>query len=232
MIKGAIFDLDGTLLNSTFVWATVGERYLRSLGHEPRENLTETFHALSLYQAACYYRKAYGVNASVDEITAGVNKMVEKYYREELILKPGAEALLKGLRSRQISACIATATDEYLADAALRRCEVRDFFSAIFTCSSVGSGKDEPQIYQEAASHLGLSPSEILVFEDALYAAATARKSGFTVVGVYDVSEKSQDELKAICDVFLRDFSAASRETLYDFIAQSAGVAGKKGESI
>ena len=131
MIKGAIFDLDGTLLNSMFVWATIGERYLRSIGYEPRENLNETFRAMSLYQAACYYRKAYGVTRSVDEIMTGVNKMVEKYYREELILKAGAEDLLHGLRSRGISMCIATATDKYLVEAALKRCEVRGFFSEI-----------------------------------------------------------------------------------------------------
>lgn len=225
MIKGAIFDLDGTLLNSMFVWATIGERYLRSIGYEPRENLNETFRAMSLYQAACYYRKAYGVTRSVDEIMAEVNKMVEKYYREELILKAGAEAMLHGLRSRGISMCIATATDKYLVEAALKRCEVRGFFSEIFTCSSVGSGKDRPQIYREAASHLGYEPREILVFEDALYAAKTAAADGFDLVGVYDSSERSQDELRNISNLFLEDFSESNRQKLYAYIDQ-------KGESL
>ena len=78
MIKGAIFDLDGTLLNSMFVWNTVGENYLRSIGLEPDKDINETFKAMSLYQAACHYRKAYGITQSIDEIMAGVNKMIER----------------------------------------------------------------------------------------------------------------------------------------------------------
>ena len=157
--------------------------------------------------------------------TATLQQQLSDRDKDLETLKAGAEDLLPGLRSRGISMCIATATDKYLVEAALKRCEVRGFFSEIFTCSSVGSGKDRPQIYREAASHLGYEPREILVFEDALYAAKTAAADGFDLVGVYDSSERSQDELRNISNLFLEDFSESNRQKLYAYIDQ-------KGESL
>ena len=99
MIKGAIFDLDGTLFDSMFIWDTIGEIYLRSIGYEPKENLNETFKTMSLYNAACYYKSEYGVTLSVDEIMDGVNRMVEKYYINEVQLKPGVYDFVKHLHN-------------------------------------------------------------------------------------------------------------------------------------
>ena len=73
--------MDGTLLNSLSVWDTIGEDYLRSLGYEPGENLKEALKNMSLYQAACYYQREYGVTLSTDEIMNGVNAMLERFYR-------------------------------------------------------------------------------------------------------------------------------------------------------
>ena len=206
MIKGAIFDLDGTLLNSMFVWNTVGENYLRSIGLEPDKDINETFKAMSLYQAACHYRKAYGITQSIDEIMAGVNGRGERFYRQEARLKPGALDFLRTLSQRGVRMCLATATDLHLVEAALDRCGVRTYFSALFTCTQVGSGKDEPHIYRAALRHLGTGRADTLVFEDALYAARTAKGDGFVTVGVADAYEKSEGELERLSDFFLRDF--------------------------
>ena len=93
-MRGAIFDVDGTLLDSMSVWDTIGEAYLRSIGYEPREDLDQVFKDMSLYQAARYYQTEYGVTLSVDGIMDGVNAMLEQYYRFEAPLKPGAAELL------------------------------------------------------------------------------------------------------------------------------------------
>ena len=98
-IRGAIFDVDGTLLDSMFIWDTIGETYLRSIGYEPREKLNEVFKNMSLFQAACYYRTEYGVTLSIDEIMNGVNAMLERYYRFEVSLKPGVAELLAQLQA-------------------------------------------------------------------------------------------------------------------------------------
>lgn len=207
MLKGAIFDLDGTILDSMFIWDTIGEDYLRSLGKEPKENLKETFKTFTLEQAAEYYRENYGVTLSVDEIIDGVNKMVERYYAETVKLKPCIEVFLDKLKAKGVKMCIATVTDKHLVEAALDRLSVREYFSEVFTCASVGHSKEEPHIYREAQKHLGTSKKETAVFEDVVHALRTAKSDGFVTVGVFDVHEENQEELKLMADYYIEYYS-------------------------
>ena len=207
MIKGAIFDLDGTLLDSMFIWDTIGEEYLRSLGKEPHEDLKETFMTLTLEEAAEYYREHYGVTLSVKEIVDGVNAMVEQTYRTKVTLKPGISEYLAWLKENGVRMCVATVTDRYLVEETLERLGVRHYFSEIFTCAEVGFGKDKPIIYQKALEHLGTAKDETYVFEDMLFALNTAKTDGFPTVGVYDRHEAHQDELKELADYYIFDFT-------------------------
>ncbi len=213
-IKGVIFDVDGTLLDSMFLWDTVGSEYLRSLGIEPREGLNEIFRSMSLYQAACYYQKEYGVTLLVEEIMDGVNAMIEDYYRYEVQLKEGTAEFLEFLYRNGVKMCVATATDRHLVEAALERLKIPHYISEIFTCTSVGHGKDEPVIFERALSFLQTLKSETLVFEDALYAVKTAKSAGFTVVAVYDKYQGNQKEVRASADWYIHNFYQA-REVLF-----------------
>ena len=206
-IRGAIFDVDGTLLDSMFIWDTIGETYLRSIGYQPKENLNETFKNMSLHQAARYYQTEYGVTRSIDQIMDGVNAMLERYYRFEVPLKPGVAELLERLRQDGVKLCIATATDRHLVEAALDRCGVLSCFGEIFTCNEVGHGKDEPDIFEAALRFLGTRREETLVFDDALYAVRTAKEAGFPVAAVYDSHERSQAEVRARSDLYLEDLT-------------------------
>ena len=203
-IRGAIFDVDGTLLDSMFIWDTIGETYLRSIGYQPKENLNETFKNMSLHQAARYYQTEYGVTQSIDEIMDGVNAMLERYYRFEVPLKPGVAELLERLRQSGVKLCIATATDRHLVEAALDRCGVLSCFGEIFTCNEVGHGKDEPDIFEAALRFLGTEKSETVVFDDSLYAIRTAKETGFPVAAVYDSHEKEQDKVRLLADIYLK----------------------------
>lgn len=207
MIEGAIFDFDGTLFNSMFVWRTLGEEYLRSIGYTPRENLSVIFKNMSLYQAACYYKNQYGVTLSAEEIMDGVNGMIEHYYREVVLPKEGVRPFLQALRDKGVKLCIASATDRYLLESALARCGMEELFCDILTCTSVGCGKDEPVIFREALRRLGTKKEKTLVFEDALYAAQTVKNDGFSLVGVYDSYEKNQAEVKALSDIYISDYT-------------------------
>ena len=207
MIKGAIFDLDGTLLDSMFIWDTIGEDYLRSLGKEPHEDLKETFMTLTLEEAAEYYREHYGVTLSVKEIVDGVNAMVEQTYRTKVTLKPGISEYLAWLKENGVRMCVATVTDRYLVEETLDRLGVRHYFSEIYTCAEVGFGKDKPIIYQKALEHLGTAKDETYVFEDLPFALNTAKTDGFPTVGVYDRHEAHQDELKELADYYIFDFT-------------------------
>ncbi len=207
-VKGAIFDVDGTLLDSMPIWNNIGVRCLIDRGITPEPGFVEKFNKLSLKQAAEYYIEHYKVNETVEQISAGVNKMVEKFYFSEAPEKPGIKEVLELLSSKNIKMCVATATDSYLVEKALERNGILKYFTEIFTCTNVGAGKDEPKIYEDALNHLGCEKSNTLIFEDAYYAMKTAHRAGFRVVGIYDSSEKVPvEKVKTVCEVYLKNYS-------------------------
>lgn len=205
-IKCAIFDFDGTLFDSMFIWDSVGEIYLRSFGKEPKPSMREDVRALSLYQSACYFQKEYDLALSVEEIMAGINQTIEHFYIHEVLPKHGVVDFLEQMKKAEIPMCVATASDRCQIEAALGRCGMEHYFEAIFTCGEVGHGKDEPIIFQKAMEHFGADRSAAIVFEDALHAVQTAKADGFSVVAVFDNSEKRQNELRDLADCYIADF--------------------------
>lgn len=207
MIQGMIFDFDGTLFDSMFIWDTAGETYLRSIGKEPMEDLQSVLKPMSLYQSAAYLKERYSIPLSVESIMDGINRTVEGFYLDKVMPKPGVVELLEELSCRGMRMCIATATDRYQVEAALERCGMKHFFSGIFTCTEVGSGKDQPLIFRRAMEHLDTDRSNTLVVEDAWHAIRTAKKDGFFVAAVYDAHECMQRSIREAADVFLADYS-------------------------
>ena len=150
MLKGAIFDFDGTLVDSMFIWESFGEDYLRSLGKEPKENLRKTVATFTLEQVAEHYRKHYGVTLSVEEIISNANEIVLKSYRTKVRLKSGVADFLEKLKNQGVNMCVATVTDRFIVEDVLKRLGVRKYFSEIFTCSEVGCSKESSEIYNAA----------------------------------------------------------------------------------
>ncbi|MBQ4045990.1 MAG: HAD family phosphatase [Lachnospiraceae bacterium] len=218
-IKFAIFDFDGTLYDTMYIWDLVGETYIRSIGLEPRPSLREDVRAMSLYQSACYLQKEYGVNLSVDQIIKGINQTIETFYINQVQPKAHAGEFLDQLRCAGIRMCIATATDRYLIEAALKRCGLDEYFEAIFTCSEVGQGKDQPDIFRRAMEYFAAERNECVVFEDAIHAAQTAKRDGFILAAVYDSSEVRQEELRQLADCYIADYSHA--EEFWKLAAES-----------
>ena len=206
-LKGAVFDFDGTLFDSMYIWDTAGETYLRSLGKTPKPSLREAVKTMSLRQSACYLQEEYAIDRSVEEIIQGINQTIEHFYLYEVRPKAGVSDFLKALEQAGVSMCIATATDRYQIEAALQRCGMDGLFSAILTCSEVGHGKDKPTIYRKAMAALGTDRSNTIIFEDAYHAALTAKSDGFLTAGIFDPSENRQAALREICDCYLSDFT-------------------------
>ena len=206
-VKGVIFDLDGTLIDSMAMWRSFGEDFLRSQGKEPDERLSEIFRSFSREQAAEYYIEQGYLTATVEEIVAAMSDKVFGYYRDEVKLKPGAYELIKGLGDMGIPMCIATASDAVGAEAALSRLGIRRFISGIFSCTEIGHSKNEPHIYRAALGHLGSEKSKTVVFEDALHALQTAKGDGFLTAAVYDPDEPRQDTMRQSADFYLTDLS-------------------------
>lgn len=205
-IKGAIFDFDGTLFDSMSIWETAGKDYLQTINRQPKENLWQKLRTMSLLQSADFLKTEYGLTQTINEIIDGINQTVEEFYFNQAMPKENVVTFLNFLKSNNIKMCIATATDCYLVEAALKRCHMLNYFEKIYTCSEVGFGKDQPHIFNRAAEFLQTTPDKTAVFEDSYYAAKTAKLAGFKLVGVYDRYEPQQNKLKEISDIYLTDF--------------------------
>lgn len=211
-LKGAIFDIDGTVLDSIYIWDTVAADYLRSIGIVPKEGLRETIKTMSMNEAAEYLREDYSVTYSENEIALAVNHMIERRYFEEVSPKVDAKEFLADLQAQGVAICAATSTDEYLVKAALERNDMLKYFSKIFTCSQVGKGKTEPDIFDAALLHLGTPKEETIIFEDSLYAIETAKKAGYTVAAIYDRFEPDQDEIKKLANYYFFEYNDFMRQ--------------------
>lgn len=206
-MRGAIFDVDGTLLDSMPMWDNAGERYLARLGKEAEPGLGRKLFPLSMEQAALYMKERYCLSCDVAEIVAGVEDTIRRFYREEVRPKPGVKEFLIQMRDAGFVITAATSGSRNEVEAAFSRCGLDSFFSQIFTCSEIGAGKDRPDIYEAARAFMGTEKGNAWVFEDALYAAKTAWRAGFPVVGVYDeASRDDREELYRISKYYLDDF--------------------------
>ena len=207
MIKGAIFDVDGTLLDSMSIWENVAADYLRSIGATPSLNLREELKTLGGKKTAEYLQKEYGLRESAEEIRAGINGLLEDFYFNTAPLKDGAADVLDTLRGRGVKMCVATATDKYLIEPALKRCGILDYFGYVFTCGEENTSKSRPDIYLRAAEFMETQVNETLVFEDALYAAKSAKAAGFPVVGIYDFwMREDEAQIRSLCDVYIESW--------------------------
>lgn len=215
MLRGAVFDADGTLLDSTAMWASIGERYLARLGIQAEPGLGKKLFPLSLPDAANYLIQTYGLTQTPRELADGVNEMVGEFYATEVQLKPGVLDFLRALKAKQIPMTVATATERVAIEKGLRHTGIAHFFQGIFTCTEVGVGKEAPDVYLAAAARLGADPRDTWVFEDALHGAQTAKAAGFQVAAVYDpVSERHREALGQVADLYLpdlRDFTGFYR---------------------
>jgi len=202
--KGAIFDLDGTLLDSMPFWETLGSEYLKAKGIIPRENVDRTLKTMSLQQGARYLKREFSIPGSEDEIIDEIVAMIEDIYLSKAPFKAGALPLLERLYEEKVRMCIATATENSLAKAALERLGALSYFDFILTCFDTGMGKDRPEFFLKALELLNTPKEETIVFEDALYAIKSAKAAGLLVVAVYDESfHEEREEIRVISDFYL-----------------------------
>lgn len=208
-IKAAVFDLDGTLFDSTAAWKGLGERYLTDREITPEPGLDEKLRCMTLPDGSEYLKSAYSLPESPTEILKDILRGIEDFYTNECGLKPGARELLELFSDRGIKLSIATAGDERLALAALKRLGVREYFSAVLTCAKYG-GKEKPDIFLNAAAAAGGIPENTAVFEDSLHALLTAKQAGFITAAVFDLGEPQQARLKASSDYYFNTLSDCS----------------------
>lgn len=207
MLKGAIFDADGTLLDSMQVWCELGARYLARHDIKAKKNLSDILYPLSLEESSYYLKETYHLLDDVEMIITEILDMIQFFYLNEVILKPGAADYLRYLRNQNIPMIVATSNEESLLRSVFTRLQINDYFQAILTCSGLNTNKREPMIYLKAIQEIGTLPQETAVFEDSLYGILSAAKAGFITVAVDDASNCSKTgKLRNSADHFICDF--------------------------
>jgi HAD superfamily hydrolase (TIGR01509 family) len=209
-LEAAILDLDGTLTDSMPKWLVVGAEYLVSQGVQAPDGIAEEIRAMSLEESAEYFKRRFGLDRDVDDIAAGINELMEPYYRERVTVKPGVVPFLEELADRGIPTAVATATDAYLAEYALERVGIRELLGPIVCCADVGTSKDGPEVYETALGKLGTAKRGTMMFDDSLYAVRAAAAAGFPVAGVADDSSSHvRDLIIAASDIYLERLDEA-----------------------
>ncbi|MGI6109299.1 MAG: HAD family hydrolase [Eubacteriaceae bacterium] len=212
MIRAAIFDMDGTLLDSMPMWDDAGAVYLAGLGIQAEPDLGKILFPMTLEESAVYLKKRYRLTLPEAEICAGIEQTISGFYLNSIPAKPGAAGFLEKLRDCGLALGVATVTSHQCTEAALRRTGLLQYFQTVTTDEDVGCGKDRPDIFLAAAKALGADPEETLVFEDALHALQTAKDAGFKTVGVYDASSlDKQQQILEVSDYYLKNFTDKAR---------------------
>ena len=209
----AIFDMDGTLVDSMIYWKHLATEFLESKGVQTiSPDILERIKPMTMTESAALFFQEYSLSGTAESVAAEMNAMMDEHYRKDIPLKPGVHAYLEALHRRGITLCAASATAEDLMEACLTRLGVANYFSFLLSCETVGAGKNRPDVYWESAKRLGAEPVEIAVYEDALYAAETAKSAGFYTVAVRDDSNQLQWEfLTALADEVILDWQTAAQ---------------------
>lgn len=205
--SAAIFDLDGTILDSMPIWSNLCREFLLAHGIDQEIDLDGKLGVLSIRNALEYVIREFKLGIDLDTACRQTWQIVETFYREKAELKPGITAILEELKRKNIPAGIITATETGLVETALKRVGLSDYFSAgVMSCATLQTSKRTPDVFFAMAEKLGSSPESTIVFEDALYAAATAKNAGFALAAVYDPSEKNPEKLAEISDFYCRSW--------------------------
>lgn len=203
-IKAAIFDADGTLLDSMGQWNLVPYKYVKSLGVAADENIAEKLFTMTISEAAEFIIDEYELSVTVEEAVEGMDAIIREFYKNDVKLKDGAGELLEFFNSRGIPMVIGTSTDRDCIEVGLERTGISAYFDRIYTSTEVGKSKEKPDLFIQAMEFMESSPDETIVFEDGLYSLRTAAALGMKTVGIFDeVSLSNQKELKELADLYV-----------------------------
>ncbi len=205
-IKAVIFDFDGTLADSMWMWPSIDEEYLKKFGIECPETLHTELEGKSPNECAKYFQEKFNINESEEAMMDAWNDMAAYNYEHKVFLKPGVESFLKKLKENGIKIGIGSSNFKELVVSALKNNGVLEYIDSIHVSSEVAAGKPAPDIYELTAEDLGVKPRECLVFEDIVQGLLAGKRAGMKTVAVFDECSSEKQELnKEMCDYYIFD---------------------------
>lgn len=205
--KAFLFDLDGTLVDSMWIWESIDVEYLNRFGLELPQDLQPCIEGMSFSETAQYFKERFSIPDSIEEMKADWNRMAWEKYTKEVPLKSGVRDFLACHRARGVKMAVATSNSRELAEAVIAVHGLTELFDVIVTGCDVAHGKPSPDIYLEAAARLGISPSQCLVFEDIIAGIQAGRNAGMEVAAVEDAYSLYQErQKKELADLYIVDY--------------------------
>lgn len=208
-IKGAIFDMDGTLINSLIcwkdIWAAMADKYLDGEEGFPGEEIDKKLRTMTLLEGMEMIHSVRGIGKDGQELWEFCNALIADFYRNKVEMKLGAMEFLKYLHEGGVKMCIASASALDMVEIAAERCELGKYIPKLLSSCDYGCGKDRPDVYLGALEYLGTPIEETWVFEDSLVALKTAKGIGMPVVGIYDAYNFGHEEMREISDYYIAD---------------------------
>ncbi len=206
-VKYAIFDMDGTLVDSLMIWdvmwSRLGEKYLNDGDFRPSVEDDKAVRTLTLADAMNMIHQKYRIGESGKALLDTVSLLITDFYRNDVQLKRGVRELLDNYLANGVKMCIASATDINWIRIAMEHCEIEKYFVSVISCADIGKGKDKPDIFFKACEVLGCTVDEAWLFEDSLVAIETATAMGMKTVGVFDRNNYGQDRIKVLATVYV-----------------------------
>lgn len=219
--KAAIFDMDGTMIDSLIfwdvLWSRMGSLYLHDSTFSPSKEDDKAVRTLTMRDAMELIHRNYGIGETGEEVFLFASQMLRDFYAEEVQLKPGVLEFLAYCRDKGIRMCVASASAQDLVSVAMEHCGLKPYFEKVFSCADLGVGKDKPDIYIQARNYLGSENAETCVFEDSLTAVETASSLGMQTVAIYDRFNYGQEQMKEIATTYIGPGETLVR-LIHDFV--------------
>lgn len=205
--KAVLFDLDGTLVDSMWMWHQIDIEYLARFGYECPDDLERAIEGMSFSETAVYFKERFQIPESLDEMKECWIQMSIDKYRHEVPLKEGALEFLQYCREQNLRTGIATSNSREIVDAVLEALQLTNYFDVVTTACEVNAGKPAPDIYLEVAKRLETEPKDCLVFEDIPAGILAGKRAGMTVIAVEDTFSKAlKSEKCALADGFINHY--------------------------
>lgn len=200
-LKAAVFDLDGTLLDSMYVWDKVDIEFLHKRGLTLPDFYQKECSVRSFYETAVYTKELFDLSETPEQLMEEWSNLARIEYSEKVPLMAGAtEALDKAERlGLTLAVCSSNSTELFIPT--LKRLGILDRFSLLVSASDFGTGKHSPEVFYHTAKELGVSTAECVMIDDMAKALKAAKQSGMKTVGYY-YGDKCQDmeEIKRYSD--------------------------------